>query len=160
MPYVKIPATNACADPDQAGKKKDRAIRSFGGREQALKRSSGLGHHLACAVPAGQAREGKIDFRHVAGDDLGDRAAGEHYISEHESDALPLAAPLNGTVVKHLVEVGSTVSKGDAVVIIEAMKMEYTLNAPHDGVLTSYCFAEGELVSHGDMLAIVEEPEA
>ncbi len=84
----------------------------------------------------------------------------KHYISEHESDALPLAAPLNGTVVKHLVEVGSTVSKGDAVVIIEAMKMEYTLNAPHDGVLTSYCFAEGELVSHGDMLAIVEEPEA
>ena len=84
----------------------------------------------------------------------------KHYISEHESDALPLAAPLNGTVVKHLVEVGSTVAKGDAVVIIEAMKMEYTLNAPHDGVLTSYCFAEGELVSHGDMLAIVEEPEA
>jgi 3-methylcrotonyl-CoA carboxylase alpha subunit len=84
----------------------------------------------------------------------------KHYISEHESDALPLAAPLNGTVVKHLVEVGSTVTKGDAVVIIEAMKMEYTLNAPHDGVLTSYCFAEGELVSHGDMLAIVEEPEA
>ena len=84
----------------------------------------------------------------------------KHYISEHESDALPLAAPLNGTVVKHLVEVGSTVTKGDAVIIIEAMKMEYTLNAPHDGVLTSYCFAEGELVSHGDMLAIVEEPEA
>lgn len=84
----------------------------------------------------------------------------KHYISEHESDALPLAAPLNGTVVKHLVEIGTTVAKGDAVVIIEAMKMEYTLNAPHDGVLTSYCFAEGELVSHGDMLAIVEEPEA
>jgi 3-methylcrotonyl-CoA carboxylase alpha subunit len=84
----------------------------------------------------------------------------KHYISEHESDALPLAAPLNGTVVKHLVPVGSEVVKGDAVVIIEAMKMEYTLNAPHDGVLTSYCFGEGELVSHGDMLAIVEEQEA
>ncbi len=84
----------------------------------------------------------------------------KHYISEHESDALPLAAPLNGTVVKHLVVVGSEVVKGDAVVIIEAMKMEYTLNAPHDGVLTSYCFGEGELVSHGDMLAIVEEQEA
>jgi 3-methylcrotonyl-CoA carboxylase alpha subunit len=84
----------------------------------------------------------------------------KHYSSEHESDALPLAAPLNGTVVKHLVAVGSEVVKGDAVVIIEAMKMEYTLNAPHDGVLTSYCFGEGELVSHGDMLAIVEEQEA
>ena len=83
----------------------------------------------------------------------------KHYISEHEHDAAPLSAPLNGTVVKHLLAVGSQVSKGDAVVVIEAMKMEYTLNAPFDGTLTSYCFGEGELVSHGDMLAIVEESE-
>lgn len=81
----------------------------------------------------------------------------KHYISEHESEALPLAAPLNGTVVKHLIEVGKEIQKGDAVVIIEAMKMEYTLNAPHDGVLQSYCFAEGELVSHGALLAIVTD---
>ncbi|KTF18275.1 acetyl/propionyl/methylcrotonyl-CoA carboxylase subunit alpha [Pseudoalteromonas sp. H105] len=81
----------------------------------------------------------------------------KHYVSEHESEALPLAAPLNGTVVKHLVEVGAKITKGDAVVIIEAMKMEYTLNAPHDGVLQSYCFAEGELVSHGALLAIVSD---
>ena len=84
----------------------------------------------------------------------------KHYISSHESDALPLAAPLNGTVVKHLVEVGSTLTKGDAVVIIEAMKMEYTLSAPHDGILQSYCFAEGELVTHGALLAIVEDTTA
>ena len=83
----------------------------------------------------------------------------KHYISEHEHDAAPLSAPLNGTVVKHLLAVGSQVSKGDAVVVIEAMKMEYTLNAPFEGTLTSYCFGEGELVSHGDMLAIVEESE-
>jgi 3-methylcrotonyl-CoA carboxylase alpha subunit len=84
----------------------------------------------------------------------------KHYISSHESDALPLAAPLNGTVVKHLVGVGSTITKGDPVVIIEAMKMEYTLNAPHDGILQSYCFGEGELVSHGALLAIVEDTTA
>ncbi|NNG43043.1 acetyl/propionyl/methylcrotonyl-CoA carboxylase subunit alpha [Pseudoalteromonas sp. NEC-BIFX-2020_002] len=81
----------------------------------------------------------------------------KHYVSEHESDALPLAAPLNGTVVKHLIDIGSTVTKGDAVVIIEAMKMEYTLTAPHDGVLQSYCFSEGALVSHGALLAIVTD---
>ncbi|MCK8125575.1 acetyl/propionyl/methylcrotonyl-CoA carboxylase subunit alpha [Pseudoalteromonas sp. 2CM39R] len=84
----------------------------------------------------------------------------KHFISSHENEALPLAAPLNGTVVKHLLEVGCTITKGDAVVIIEAMKMEYTLNAPHDGVLKSYCFAEGELVSHGALLAIVEDTTA
>ncbi|MCO7188488.1 MULTISPECIES: acetyl/propionyl/methylcrotonyl-CoA carboxylase subunit alpha [unclassified Pseudoalteromonas] len=81
----------------------------------------------------------------------------KHYISEHEHQEAPLAAPLNGTVVKHLQSVGAQVSKGDPVVVIEAMKMEYTLNAPFDGTLTSYCFDEGELVSHGAMLAIVEE---
>ncbi len=84
----------------------------------------------------------------------------KHYISEHEHEAAPLAAPLNGTVVKHLQPLNSQVNKGDAVVVIEAMKMEYTLNAPFDGTLTSYCFAEGALVSHGDMLAIVEPLEA
>ncbi|KNC67795.1 3-methylcrotonyl-CoA carboxylase, partial [Pseudoalteromonas rubra] len=81
----------------------------------------------------------------------------KHYVSEHEHQEAPLAAPLNGTVVKHLQSVGAQVSKGDPVVVIEAMKMEYTLNAPFDGTLTSYCFDEGELVSHGAMLAIVEE---
>ncbi|CAH9060884.1 Acetyl-/propionyl-coenzyme A carboxylase alpha chain [Pseudoalteromonas holothuriae] len=84
----------------------------------------------------------------------------KHYISDHEHEAAPLAAPLNGTVVKHLQALNSPVSKGDAVVVIEAMKMEYTLNAPFDGTLTSYCFAEGSLVSHGDMLAIVEPLES
>jgi 3-methylcrotonyl-CoA carboxylase alpha subunit len=84
----------------------------------------------------------------------------KHYISQHEHEEAPLAAPLNGTVVKHLVEVGADVAKGDAVVVIEAMKMEYTLNAPFAGTLTSYCFAEGELVSHGALLAIVEAAEA
>jgi 3-methylcrotonyl-CoA carboxylase alpha subunit len=83
----------------------------------------------------------------------------KHYISEHEHEATPLAAPLNGTVVKHLLEIGSQVQKGDPIVVIEAMKMEYTLNAPYKGTLNSYCFAEGALVSHGAMLAIVEPEE-
>lgn len=79
----------------------------------------------------------------------------KHYVSEHENDAAPLAAPLNGTVVKHLLPLNSQVEKGDAVIVIEAMKMEYTLNAPHAGVLTQYYFGEGELVSHGALLAEV-----
>jgi 3-methylcrotonyl-CoA carboxylase alpha subunit len=84
----------------------------------------------------------------------------KHYVSDHEHEAAPLAAPLNGTVVKHLQPLGAKLSKGDPVVVIEAMKMEYTLNAPFNGTLSSYCFAEGELVSHGAMLAIVDAEEA
>jgi 3-methylcrotonyl-CoA carboxylase alpha subunit len=80
----------------------------------------------------------------------------KHYVSETNNQSASLAAPLNGTVVKHLVPLGQKVSEGDGVVIIEAMKMEYTLAAPFDGLLSRYCFAEGELVSHGAMLAVVE----
>jgi 3-methylcrotonyl-CoA carboxylase alpha subunit len=68
-----------------------------------------------------------------------------------------LQAPLNGTVVARVATLGDTVQKGDAIIIIEAMKMEYTLTAPFDGVLTDYYFAAGDLVSHGDLLAHVEE---
>lgn len=81
----------------------------------------------------------------------------KHYIGEQQAGNDALAAPMNGTVVKHLLSVGETVKQGDAVVVMEAMKMEYTLNAPFDGVLSQYNFGEGELVSHGDLLANVEE---
>lgn len=81
----------------------------------------------------------------------------KHYVSDVENDDASLAAPLNGTVVKHLLELDTVVEKGDAIVVIEAMKMEYTLTAPYNGKLTSFCFDEGELVSHGDLLAIVSQ---
>ncbi|WP_022944559.1 acetyl/propionyl/methylcrotonyl-CoA carboxylase subunit alpha [Pseudoalteromonas ruthenica] len=83
--------------------------------------------------------------------------ASKHYIGAEQSANDALAAPMNGTVVKHLQTLGAEVSQGDAIVVMEAMKMEYTLNAPHDGVLSSYCYGEGELVSHGALLAVVEE---
>lgn len=83
--------------------------------------------------------------------------ASKHYIGAEQSANDALAAPMNGTVVKHLQALGAEVSQGDAIVVMEAMKMEYTLNAPHDGVLSSYCYGEGELVSHGALLAVVEE---
>lgn len=83
----------------------------------------------------------------------------KYYISEYESDVLLFVVLFNGIVVKYLVEVGSMVIKGDVVVIIEVMKMEYIFNVLYDGVLMSYCFVEGELVSYGDMFVIVEELE-
>ncbi len=84
----------------------------------------------------------------------------KHYINEVENEDVSLAAPMNGTVVKHLLAIDSDVIKGDDIVVMEAMKMEYTLTAPFDGKLSSYCFEEGSLVSHGDLLAIVEPIEA
>jgi 3-methylcrotonyl-CoA carboxylase alpha subunit len=81
----------------------------------------------------------------------------KHYVAAAQEDKNSLQAPLNGTVVARVATLGDTVQKGDAIIIIEAMKMEYTLTAPFDGVLTDYYFAAGDLVSHGDLLAHVEE---
>ncbi|WP_439134551.1 acetyl/propionyl/methylcrotonyl-CoA carboxylase subunit alpha [Pseudomaricurvus sp.] len=60
-----------------------------------------------------------------------------------------LTAPMNGTMVTLLVDAGSTVSKGDALLIMEAMKMEHTIRAPADGVVEEFFFQAGELVDGG-----------
>ncbi|MBA6411535.1 acetyl/propionyl/methylcrotonyl-CoA carboxylase subunit alpha [Parahaliea sp. F7430] len=60
-----------------------------------------------------------------------------------------LTAPMNGTVVSLLVEPGSEVEAGQALIIMEAMKMEHTLSAPTAGTVESYYFQPGDLVDGG-----------
>ena len=60
-----------------------------------------------------------------------------------------LAAPMNGTLVTLLVEVGSVVKKGDALVVMEAMKMEHTIRAPQNGTVVEFYFQPGNLVDGG-----------
>ncbi|MBU3069342.1 acetyl/propionyl/methylcrotonyl-CoA carboxylase subunit alpha [Aestuariicella sp. G3-2] len=60
-----------------------------------------------------------------------------------------LTAPMNGTMVTLLVEAGSSVKKGDALLVMEAMKMEHTIRAPADGVVEEFFFQAGELVDGG-----------
>lgn len=62
------------------------------------------------------------------------------------------AAPMHGTVVALSVEPGTEVAAGDAVIVLEAMKMEQTLAAPMDGTVVSYRCAPGDLVDKGAML--------
>jgi len=71
-----------------------------------------------------------------------------HTASEHES----AYAPMPGVVLKILVEVGQRVSSGDALVILEAMKMEQTLRAAADGVVEAVMVKQGDVVAPGDRL--------
>ena len=48
-----------------------------------------------------------------------------------------ITAPMQGTVIKVLVTEGQTVAQGDAVLVLEAMKMENMLKSPSDGVISS-----------------------
>lgn len=59
---------------------------------------------------------------------------------------LPLTAPMPATVLKILAQPGATVSRGDTLIILEAMKMELPLRASSDGVVAAVHCREGELV--------------
>ncbi|GMQ75763.1 MAG: acetyl/propionyl/methylcrotonyl-CoA carboxylase subunit alpha [Gammaproteobacteria bacterium] len=67
-----------------------------------------------------------------------------------------LVAPMPGRVISVLVDRDANVEKGQALMIIEAMKMEHTIHAPVDGTVTAVSFAEGDLVEEGaELLAVV-----
>jgi oxaloacetate decarboxylase alpha subunit len=66
-----------------------------------------------------------------------------------------LNAPLTGTIFKVLVRVGEQVSKGDVVIIMEAMKMETEIRATHDGLLVDIYISEGDAVQTGQPLLVL-----
>jgi 3-methylcrotonyl-CoA carboxylase alpha subunit len=67
-----------------------------------------------------------------------------------------LAAPMPGKVIAVLVEAGAKVDKGAPLVIMEAMKMEHTINAPAAGTVKEILFAAGEQVAEGAELIAFE----
>lgn len=70
-----------------------------------------------------------------------------------------LLAPMPGTVLRVVVEKGDAVAAGQAVLVLEAMKMQHTISAPHAGVVTEIDVTTGVQVAAGDVLAVVEEQE-
>ncbi len=73
-----------------------------------------------------------------------------------ESQLPEVEAHITGTVWKIEVEVGDSVQEGDAVVILESMKMEMPVEAEDDGKVTEIKCAEGDSVSEGDVLVVLE----
>jgi len=67
-----------------------------------------------------------------------------------------ISAPMQGTIVKVLVDVGDTVEAGQALLVLEAMKMENHLNADADGTVSEIRVSGGDTVAPGDVLIVVE----
>ena len=68
-----------------------------------------------------------------------------------------LAAPMPGRIIRINVKPGDTVGKGDTLVVMEAMKMEMSLQAPRDGVISGIMTVAGALVNDGDMLLHLQD---
>ena len=71
-----------------------------------------------------------------------------------------LKSPMPGQVVAFKVAAGDVVKRGQPLAVIEAMKIEHTINAPADGVVAELLFAPGDLVADGDELLRLETDPA
>ncbi|MDE2564753.1 MAG: acetyl-CoA carboxylase biotin carboxylase subunit [Burkholderiales bacterium] len=71
-----------------------------------------------------------------------------------------LAAPMPGKLVALLVAAGDAVQRGQALAVMEAMKMEHTIAAPRDGVVEALLYAVGDQVADGAALLRLSAPAA
>ena len=67
-----------------------------------------------------------------------------------------IVAPITGSIAKILVKNGQMVSKDEAVVFVEAMKMEYKLIAPRRGKVLGLKNKKGDLIEKGETLLEIE----
>ena len=79
-----------------------------------------------------------------------------HPRQEDAAQLTDVEAHITGTVWKIEVEVGDSVEEGDAIVILESMKMEMPVEAEDPGVVTEILCSEGQSVSEGDTLVVLE----
>ena len=94
---------------------------------------------------------------------------GSHTLAVHDPYALTgeveetggrLTAPMPGKVVAVMVEAGERVERGRPLMILEAMKMEYTIVAPRGGLVARLNYAVGSPVSEGSELLALDEEES
>ena len=65
-----------------------------------------------------------------------------------------ILAGISGNVFKIYVNEGEEVKSGQAIMVLEAMKMEIEVNAPKDGIISELCIKIGDTVNEGEVLAI------
>ena len=120
------------------------------------------------AVEATAVRDGPLVHVDVEGQSLQFSLAGaptveeaiRHAASAAGDGASVLVAPMPGRVIAVRAAEGAAVRAHQAIVIIEAMKMEHAVVAPSDGVLASVNVTEGQQVQRGDVLGEVSQSGA
>lgn len=76
-------------------------------------------------------------------------------VSAVVAGGVPVNAPLAGIICKVLVEPGQEVAAGEAILMLEAMKMETAVSAPTSGVVDNINVSEGDSVAVGDILLTI-----
>ena len=77
-------------------------------------------------------------------------------VDEEQAGGDTIIAPMPGMVRAVYAKAGAAVQKGEALLVLEAMKMEHTLVAPRDGIVAIVSASEGEQVAGGALLLALE----
>lgn len=75
--------------------------------------------------------------------------------SAHDSGEARIRAPMPGLVIGVPIEPGATVTRGQTVIVLEAMKMENDLAAPRSGIIKEIKVNQGQTVNQGDILVTI-----
>lgn len=116
-----------------------------GGKRVEVVIPAGLSQSLGAGLSAGAGATAKKPKR-AAGKKAGAAASGD-----------AVTSPMQGTVVKVVVEEGQEVAEGDTVVVIEAMKMEQPLKAHKAGTVTGLQAEVGQTVSNGAVICDLKD---
>lgn len=79
------------------------------------------------------------------------------FLDNNDHNTGQITAPMNGCLIACLVTPGISVVAGDALMVVEAMKMEHTIVAPSDGVIGEIYFKVGDLVDADAQLLDLQE---
>lgn len=82
------------------------------------------------------------------------RGKGGDHSLDHGLAEIKTAMP--GKVVRIPISTGESVEKGQAVIVVEAMKMQNEMRSPKDGTIKEVRVAEGATVNAGDVLVVIE----
>jgi len=84
----------------------------------------------------------------------------DDFVANNEANTGGIKAPMNGSLIAVLVTTGQQVLAGDALMVVEAMKMEHTITAPYTGVVGEIYFKVGHLVDAESQLLELNEEDA
>lgn len=68
-----------------------------------------------------------------------------------------MVAPMPGTAIRVTATVGARVSRGDPLVVLEAMKMEHTIKAPGPATVVAVKVSPGDQVNTGEVLVVLDD---
>jgi 3-methylcrotonyl-CoA carboxylase alpha subunit len=97
-----------------------------------------VGERVSVFAPEGSATVNKVDVLAHAG--------------EGAVDGGRLTAPMPGKVIAFLAQPGQSIKQGQALAVMEAMKMEHTITSPRDGTVEALLYAPGDQVAEGGEL--------